>query len=661
MQRSRTRPMPIRLLLVLAAALACLVTATPAMAEGTYSVTAGSTSTFPGWYSPQHMGEFRASASRIDTGAGSYPSGSWRRWRMLVPTGIEIAGGRLVGTLATPNADIAGVIREGTFGGAVRTLLRTTESRSLDLALAGNANWIDFGLEAVRSTTATSSGANYLRVSSLTLQLSDPAPPTVTVDVEPDPIRFIGPSGCASWSVRGADTGGGIVAGKLTNLTTGQDVDAWTYPIQAGLRPGIATISRDGCVAVGTAVHGTNVFRLRLQDASGRIVDATMRARFDLEGPTITGLPDANHLFELARPVLAVECTDADSGMDTVVATFDGSAATASRDGTHLTITPTRPLDVGLHVLAVTARDQAGNALALERTIVIADNTPPAITVSAPGDSGTSTPWLSASARDDGSEIDPAGWLVLVDGAPVGMIPVGTGIAGPLGMLTAGTHTITVMARDAAGNVATAERAYLVVGPDDGRPTGEVAVGSSSGLWVVQAPTSLNRGDRGSIMVLAASSGRPLENFRIELQMNGRVLGAATTDATGMAAITWVANLPGRASLVAPGTVLAARTVAIRVAPRVVLRAFRRQLTAGSTATVKGAAGPVMAGRRVMITARIGGIWVPVGRPLRTGSGGQFRTTVTSAVRGRIAIRASMPAAAGWEAATSNIVNLTVR
>ena len=112
----------------------------------------------------------------------------------------------------------------------------------------------------------------------------------------------------------------------------------------------------------------------------------------------------------------------------------------------------------GTHTLTAQARDAAGN-IATSTVTVTVDNTAPTVSLTAPTAgtvSGTVT--LAATASDN---VGVAGVQFLVDGTlrwartPPGTPPPDYGVSWNTTTATNGTHRLTAVARDAAGNTAT--------------------------------------------------------------------------------------------------------------------------------------------------------------------------------------------------------------
>ncbi|MBT8448215.1 MAG: DUF5011 domain-containing protein, partial [Gammaproteobacteria bacterium] len=125
-----------------------------------------------------------------------------------------------------------------------------------------------------------------------------------------------------------------------------------------------------------------------------------------------------------------------------------GATATDNVDGTvSVTTTGTVGTAAGTYTLTYTATDAAGNSATATREVIVADTTPPTITITG----GATT------AHEQGTTYTDAGATAtdVVDGN------VDVTTSGTVGA-TAGDYTITYSATDAAGNSASADRTVTV-------------------------------------------------------------------------------------------------------------------------------------------------------------------------------------------------------
>ena len=172
----------------------------------------------------------------------------------------------------------------------------------------------------------------------------------------------------------------------------------------------------------------------------------------------------------------------------------------------------------GTHTLTAVARDAAGNQTTSSQVIVTVDNTAPTVSVTAPtagaSVSGTTVP-VTATAADN---VGVAGVQFKLDGADLGLEDTssdgGWGVSWDTIAAGNGTHTLTAVARDAAGNQTTSTPVTVTVAniPDVTAPTGVVVSapsGNLSGTVNLSAVASDNVGVAGVQFLV---NGNPVGN-----------------------------------------------------------------------------------------------------------------------------------------------------
>src|SRR5207244_4411527 len=143
----------------------------------------------------------------------------------------------------------------------------------------------------------------------------------------------------------------------------------------------------------------------------------------------------------------------------------------------------------GSHPLTVVARDAAGNTTTSAAVSVTVDKTPPTVAITSPsaGTAVKGTITVSASAADN---IGVAGVQFLVDGAPLGAENTSApyAVAWNTAGVADGSHTLTAIARDAAGNTVTSAAVNVTV--DKTPPT--VAITSPSAGTAVKGTITVS-------------------------------------------------------------------------------------------------------------------------------------------------------------------------
>ena len=245
----------------------------------------------------------------------------------------------------------------------------------------------------------------------------------------------------------------------------------------------------------------------------------------------------------------------------------------------------------GAHTVSAVARDAAGNVTTSVGVVVTVDNAGPVVAMSAPaaGSTVTGTISVSASASDN---VGVAGVQFKLDGANLGAEDTAAPYATSWNTTgaSAGSHTLTAVARDAAGNVTTA--AGVTVTVDNAAPT--------IALTAPQNGATVN----GTVAVTAtASDGAGVAG--VQFKLDGANFGAE--DTTAPYAVDWNTTTAtnGSHTLTATardgaGNVATSGPVAVtgdNVALTVTMTAPQNGATVGATVTVTAsAAGSSVAG-----------------------------------------------------------------
>src|SRR5439155_7699101 len=174
--------------------------------------------------------------------------------------------------------------------------------------------------------------------------------------------------------------------------------------------------------------------------------------------------------------IVAVSASASDNvGVAGVQLLLDGASLGAEDTAAPYSVSwDTTTAALGTHVLRAVARDAAGNvATSTAVTVtVVPDSTPPTASLTAPADGATvvGTVTISATASDD---VGVAGLQFLLDGANLGAEDATSpySVTWDTATATPGAHTLTAVARDAAGNSAAPAPVTVTVAPDTTPPT----------------------------------------------------------------------------------------------------------------------------------------------------------------------------------------------
>lgn len=406
---------------------------------------------------------------------------------------------------------------------------------------------------------------------------------------------IVAAGGIAAAASSGGGGGGDDDDGGNSSPTPNTPVDPTNPDTTPPNAPSSLQFSSDGKSVTGTAEPGSTI---TLKDANGNVIGtgqtgsdgnftvslgtpltngeqvtatATDAAGNTSQGTTITApdltAPDAPTIGSVTDDVapLTGSVTNGGSTNDprpqlsgtaeagSTVTIYDGGVAIGTAlvasNGTW-TFTPSADLTESTHQITVRATDAAGNLGPASPVFTLTvDFTPPTTptAIVLTDDTGAIRGTITAGTPTDASKPilagtgEPGGTITIYDnGVAIGtttVLPNGTWSVTPSGPLPDGTHTITVVETDAAGNQSAASEPIiftvdttpplapgdLVVSNDGGTITGTAEPGST---------VTIREGDAILGTPVADSEG----NFSLTLtppKLNGEILTADATDAAG--------------------------------------------------------------------------------------------------------------------------------
>jgi len=221
-------------------------------------------------------------------------------------------------------------------------------------------------------------------------------------------------------------------------------------------------------IAGGVALQpGVNVIAVTAVDGAGNSTTDVLRVTVDGQLPVVTiTSPGSN--FTSNTPAVTISGTASDdSGITQVTWTSDRGPSGAAVGTTNWT-TPSIRLEAGTNVVTITVRDGSSNTASATVSIVYADSAPPAVRIASPTTVGTYTTGaatlaLSGSASD-AFGVTQVAWANDRGGSGVAVGTTGWSAASV--PLAPGANTITVTARDAAGQMGTATLIVMRTGAD---------------------------------------------------------------------------------------------------------------------------------------------------------------------------------------------------
>lgn len=208
--------------------------------------------------------------------------------------------------------------------------------------------------------------------------------------------------------------------------------------------------------------------------------DTTLGASLKLKvkekvAPTITiSSPTAGSYLTTNKPTIKWKVTDADSGVNpsTIGITIDnGSKVTGDSitkttvsGGYECTYTPGSALADGSHTVKIDASDFDGNAAAQKSVSFKIDTVPPTLSISSPSDKLiTNKTAMTVTGKTNDATSSPVTVTIKLNSGNAETVEVGAdGAFSKALTLVAGSNTITVVAKDAAGKSTTVTRTVIV-------------------------------------------------------------------------------------------------------------------------------------------------------------------------------------------------------
>ncbi len=224
----------------------------------------------------------------------------------------------------------------------------------------------------------------------------------------------------------------------------------------------------------------------------------------------------------------------------------------------------------GSHTLTALATDAAGNTTTSTAVTVTVDNTPPTVAITAPANGADvgRTVNVTANASDN---VSVASVLFQLDGVNLGAPVTASPYTFSWNTTTAtgGTHTLTAVASDAAGNTTTSTAVTVTV--DNTPPTVAITAPANGAYLAGTVSVSANASDNVSVASVqfqldGANLGAPVTTAPYTISWNtttatggGHSLTAIATDAAGntttsTAVTVTVDNTPPTVAITAPAS-----------------------------------------------------------------------------------------------------------
>jgi hypothetical protein len=268
------------------------------------------------------------------------------------------------------------------------------------------------------------------------------------------------------------------------------------------------TVTLDDLTGTALAASGEN-FALKAWVSSGTV---------DTTPPTVSITAPANAATVTGSITVSATASD-NVGVVGVQFLLDGANLGAEDTATPYTTTwNTTTASNGTHTLTARARDAAGNSTSASVTVTVSnpDTTPPTVSITAPASAATvaGTVTISATASDNNGV---AGVQFQVDGTNLGAEDTASPYSASWNTTTVanGSHTLSAIARDAAGNKTTAS-VTVTVNNDTTPPTISITSPASAATVAGTITVSANAADNVGVA-------------GVQFQLDGANLGAEDT------------------------------------------------------------------------------------------------------------------------------------
>ncbi len=301
------------------------------------------------------------------------------------------------------------------------------------------------GTHTITLTATDSRGAT--AVASITLTVAGNAAPTAAITAPANNSSFV--QGIAvTFSGSGTDAEDGQLSGASL---------AWTSSIDGAIGSGAS-------VTTSALSVGTHVITLTARDSRNATGAAAITITVTANQPPVPTIaaPTAG-----ATVVAGASVTFSGSAVDPESGTLSGSSLTwaSSLDGALGTGTSfsVNSLSVGTHSITLTARDALGASATTTVSLVVAANQAPTASITTPAANASFVRGSAVSFSGTGTDAEDGAlsgaslsWSSSIDGV------IGTGTSFSTTTLTAGTHVITLTARDSRNATGTASRTITI-------------------------------------------------------------------------------------------------------------------------------------------------------------------------------------------------------
>jgi hypothetical protein len=272
------------------------------------------------------------------------------------------------------------------------------------------------------------------------------------------------------------------ISASYNDAGTGIDVSSVVLKMGGQILPAVATETSVSYKVLTALERGvTYKVEVEVADKAGNVASSGSTFNLETDPPKVSSTKPSGTVSEddaAAGILISAKLADDGSGVDpdSAVMWLDGAVVAADASNKSVQYTA-KGLGYGDHTVRLVVADMLGNSTDESWSFSIDDSTPPTVTVVSPRqDSVVSIrPVIKISYADDGSGVDLTSISVKVDdkavvatalapAKPSGAKVVSAGEASYEVKLGFGSHTLTVVVKDVAGNEATAEVTFIVEG-----------------------------------------------------------------------------------------------------------------------------------------------------------------------------------------------------
>jgi len=325
-------------------------------------------------------------------------------------------------------------------------------------------------LDDLTGAALAASGENFaLKAWTTSGTPTDTTPPTVSITA---PAAASTVSGSVTVSATAADNVGVVgVQFLLDGANLGTEDTASPYSVTWN---------------TATAANGSHTLSARARDAAGNTATASVTVTVnnpDTTPPTVSISAPANGATVLATITVSATASD-NVGVAGVQFQLDGANLGAEDTTAPYSVSwNSTTVANGSHTLSAIARDAAGNKATATITVTVnnpvPDTTPPTVSITSPATGATVSGTISVSANAS-DNVGVVGVQFQLDGANLGAEDTTSPYSVSWNTTTAanGSHTLSAIARDAAGNKSTATVSVTV---SNIPPTSALGMGVDAG------------------------------------------------------------------------------------------------------------------------------------------------------------------------------------